>query len=270
MPDVPGDGRFLGVDLVGEPQQPRRNQHPVPLADRQQQQHERSDQQQQGVHRQDVGAVIRVVQRQGRHGDFLQRVDAQAEIATGPQRDVRVQVQHREDQGQRDRGQVQRAGSPQRLSHRRGQARSVALAAVRLAHDEAADEDEALGGRDVEAIAAGDRIQPGVAAEVVDDHGEDAEAAQQVDAQVAPIGCVGRAVVAPRADTSEQRIAQRGARRADRDRWRDGRATHRTLSPSCHCAASKSYGSVKICLELRCCTSVTISSRPAPNGARAT
>ena len=139
------------------------------------------------VHGQDVGAVIGVVQRERGDGDLAKAVDAESEVAAGPERDLRVQVQGREEQRQRDGRDIQRAGASQRIAHGCDQARAVAFAAIRLAHDEAADEDEALGGRDVEAVAAGDRVQPRLATEVVDDHGEDAEAAQQVDPQVATL-----------------------------------------------------------------------------------
>ena len=154
--DIPRHRRFFGIELVRQPPQPRRNEHPVPLADRQQQQHQRRGQQQQRVHRQDVGAVVGVVQRGGGHDNLLERVDTQAKVASGPQRDVGVQVKQRKDDGQGDRRQIQRARAAQRFAHGGGEPRAVAFGAVGLAHDETADEDEAFGGRDVEAISAGD------------------------------------------------------------------------------------------------------------------
>src|SRR5439155_21422755 len=106
-----------GKELIRQPPQPGNAEDPVPLAHRQQQQDERRDQYQQRVHRQDVGAVVGVVEGQGTYGDFGQAVDAQAEVAAGPQSDVGVQVQDREDQSERDRGQVQGAGSNQGVGH---------------------------------------------------------------------------------------------------------------------------------------------------------
>src|SRR6266446_2451327 len=100
---------------------------------------------------------------------------------------------------------VHKAMSVYRYKHEKMRvSATVAIAAIGLTHNKAADEDEALGGGDVEPIAAGNGVQPGVAAEVIDDHGEDAKAAQEVQAQVAATGDVSRAVVAPGADTFEQ------------------------------------------------------------------
>jgi hypothetical protein len=117
------------------------------------------------------------VQRQRTDHDLLQAVDAQAEVAARPQDDVRVEIEAGEDEGQGDRGHVQRPRPLQGVGHRGHESGAFCLAAVGLAHDEATDEDEALGSRDVEAVPAGDGVQPRVATEVVDDHGEDAEAA---------------------------------------------------------------------------------------------
>ena len=94
----------------------------------------------------------------------------------------------------------------QRLHHGVDQAVAHDAALVRLAHHHAADEDEALGGGDVEAVAAGHGVQPRVATEMVHHHGEDAEATQEVDAQVAVAAALGARRVGERVEPGSEGV----------------------------------------------------------------
>ncbi len=98
------------------------------------------------------------------------------------------QIEHLRDgqdqQGQADGDQVEGHGALEHLEQRRPQADALDHPVIDEARHQAGGQDEALGRRRVEAVAARQQVERRRAAHVIDDHGDDEEAAQQVDAQV--------------------------------------------------------------------------------------
>ena len=183
--DRPRDDGALGGDLVEQPERPGAGQEAPRLALGEEEQRERRGDQQERVEGQDVGAVPGEAQQHDRGDQARPAFDLGEQRAIDPDGEPRADRQDDEDQRQRGGQGVEGPGPRQRRPHSALEAVSCDPPPRDDPEDQPGEEDEPLGGGDRAGVAAGQRIEPGGAADVVDDHREDAEAAQQVQARVA-------------------------------------------------------------------------------------
>ncbi len=98
--------------------------------------------------------------------------------------DRQRQPDHRK--GEPDEQQIQLQRSVERSKAQFFEPKPLDRWTVDHSHHHAGDEDEALRRRDDIAVVSGDHIEPRRAAEVIDDHHEDAIPANEIQPQVAP------------------------------------------------------------------------------------
>jgi len=120
-------------------------------------------------------------------GDHLERERQLVARRRHRRRVRRAESDRRRGEGDRERDgeRVEEAHAAEDL--REHDARALAGDGVRVDHPhrQTGEQDEALGCGHEEAVPAGERVEPGLlAADVVDDHHEDADAAKEVDPQV--------------------------------------------------------------------------------------